>query len=190
MFFELGEDDIPYKRGQEDIACCQILGAVYRRYTIPDCIYRFYPGTNNPFITVPDDIKKDLEPDESYLVPQVTDFLRKNIPSGSDVVIPLTIGHHRDHVLVRTAAERLGTPLWHYVDYPYIIQDTYNLDDWLPASAEQHSMKLTAEGLKAWQDGFACHKSQLIFFWADQAEMRLAIEQYSSSGGGSTLWKF
>jgi LmbE family N-acetylglucosaminyl deacetylase len=190
MFFELGENDVPYARSLEDIASCRVLRASYRRYTVPDCIYRFYPGRDDPLITVPDDIKKDLEPDESYLIPIVTDYLRKNILPGSEVVIPLTIGHHRDHVLVRKAAERLGIPFWHYADYPYIIQDTYNLAEWVPETAEQFSVTISAEGLKAWQDGFACHKSQLIFFWSDEAEMRKGIQDYSGSGGGSTLWKF
>jgi len=42
----------------------------------------------------------------------------------------------------------------------------------------------------AWQDGFACHRSQIIFFWADENEIRTAIESYFKSGGGYTLWKF
>jgi LmbE family N-acetylglucosaminyl deacetylase len=190
LFFELGEDDIPFGRSREDAACCQVLGTSYRRYTVPDCIYRFYPGTDTPLVSVPDDIKKDPEPDESYLIPQVADFLRKNLVPGCELVAPLTIGSHRDHVLVRRGVERLGLPVWHYVDYPYIIQDTYNLADWIPAGADQFSLTPSQEGLKAWQDGFACHKSQLYFFWADEAEMRAALEQYASSGGGCTLWKF
>ena len=103
---------------------------------------------------------------------------------------PLAIGHHRDHVLTRTAAERLGSPLWHYVDYPYIIREQYNLVDWIPAHAEQISLPVTPEGLKAWQDGVACQRSQIVLFWPDDAEMRLALETYSKSGGGATLWKF
>jgi LmbE family N-acetylglucosaminyl deacetylase len=190
MFFELGEDDVPYKRSQEDAASCLILAATYRRYTVRDCIYRFHPATTEPLIKVPDDIKSELEPDESYLIPSVTDFLRKNLSPGCELVVPLTIGHHRDHVLVRKAAEQLGLPLWHYVDYPYIIQEQYDLAEWIPAGVQQFNLTITPGGLKAWQDGFACHKSQLIFFWADQEEMRAALEQYAKSGGGCTLWKF
>jgi LmbE family N-acetylglucosaminyl deacetylase len=190
LFFELGEADVPYKRSQEDAASCQVLAASYRRYTVPDCIYRFHPETGDPLIKVPDDIKNKLEPDESYLIPQVTDFLRKNITPDCELVIPLTIGHHRDHVLVRRSAEQLGLPLWHYVDYPYVIQDKYDLAEWIPAGVDQFNIIVTPDGLKAWQDGFNCHKSQIIFFWADVAEMRIALEQYASSGGGCTLWKF
>jgi LmbE family N-acetylglucosaminyl deacetylase len=190
IFFELGEDDIPFARSKEDAACCQVLKADYRRYTVPDCIYRFLTGSDEPMIKVPDDISGPLEPDETYLIPPVTDFLRKNLPDGCELVIPLTIGHHRDHVLTRKAAEGLGIPLWHYADYPYIIQGQYDLTEWITAQAEKFSLPGSLDGLKAWQDGIACHKSQLVFFWADEAEMRLGIKTYSKSGGGSTLWKF
>jgi hypothetical protein len=91
---------------------------------------------------------------------------------------------------VRRAAERLGIPLWHYVDYPYVIRGEYDLSEWIPNGAEQLSLQLSQAGLKAWQDGIACHLSQIVFFWADLAEMRPAIEMYSKSGGGVTLWKF
>jgi LmbE family N-acetylglucosaminyl deacetylase len=190
VFWELGDEDVPFSRSQEDVACCRMLGARYRHYTVPDCIYRFHPGSEEPIIKVPDDIEAPLEPDETYLIPPVTDFLRKNLSDGCDLVIPLTIGRHRDHVLTRLAAERLGIPLWHYVDYPYIIQEQYDLAEWIPAQAEQFSLAVSSQGLKAWQDGIACHRSQIVFFWADLTEMRLKIEAYFKSNGGDTLWKF
>jgi LmbE family N-acetylglucosaminyl deacetylase len=189
IFWELG-DDVPYARSQEDAAACQVLGASYRRYTVPDNIYRYLPGTNHPVVTVPDDNLGPLEPVESYLIPPVADFLRKNLVEGWKVVIPFTVGHHRDHVLTRKAAERLGIPLWHYVDYPYVIQNETHLAEWIPPNAENYSLQVSPGGLKAWQDGFACHHSQIIFFWPDEAEMRVGIEDYFRSGGGFTLWKF
>ena len=190
MFWELGEQDVPYSRSKEDTTCCQVLGAGFQRYTVPDCIYRHLPGTDQAMITVPDDINTPLEPDESYLIPLVADFLRKNISPGCELVSPLAIGHHRDHVLTRLAAERQGRPLWHYVDYPYVIREQYDMAEFLPAGAEQFSLPISQEGLQAWQAGFACHKSQVILLFPDETEMRQAIATYATSGGGSTLWKF
>ncbi len=190
MFWELGEQDVPFKRSQEDAACCQVLGVGYRRYTVPDNIYRYFPATGDPVVKVPDDNNGPLEPDEAYLIPPVADFLRKNLPPACELVSPLAIGHHRDHVLTRLAAERLGLPLWHYVDYPYVTRGEYDLQDWILAPAKEFSLPLSPEALQAWQDGFACHRSQIILLFPGEAEMRQAIEEYARSGGGHNLWKF
>jgi LmbE family N-acetylglucosaminyl deacetylase len=187
--WEMG-DDVPFLRSQEDAACCHVLGASALRYTVPDNVYRYLPGTDEAVVQVPDDNLGPLEPLESYLIPPVADFLRKNFPEDCEVVVPLALGNHRDHVLVRKAAERLGIPLWHYVDYPYVIRAEHDLKEWIPANAETYSIPITPAGLKAWQDGFACHRSQIIFLWPDEAEMRAGIEGYLESGHGHTLWRF
>jgi 2'-N-acetylparomamine deacetylase len=189
-FWNIGED-VPLKRSLEDAACCRVLGAsAYRRYTLPDNIYRYLPGSEEALIKENEDQFKPLEPIESQLIPPVTDFLRKNCPEGCELVAPLAIGSHRDHVLTRTAAERLGTPLWHYADYPYLIYGEHDLADWVPSKAEAFSLEISPAGLKAWQDGFACQRSQIPLLWVDEEDMRRSIEKYLLSGYGHTLWKF
>jgi LmbE family N-acetylglucosaminyl deacetylase len=184
------EEDVPYRRSLEDAASCQRVGAAYRRDTIPDNIYRYFPGTNEAVVKVPDDNAGPLEPREAYLIPCVADFLRKNLPEDCELVIPLAIGHHRDHVLTRQAAERLKIPLWHYIDYPYIIQAEYSLKDWIPTQAEKVTLPITPQGLKAWQEAIACHRSQMILYWVDEEEMKQQIEKYAGTGFGYTLWRF
>lgn len=189
-FWNIGED-VPLKRSLEDAACCQVLGAAsFRRYTVPDNIYRYLPGTNIPVIEENEDQFKPLEPDESYVIPLVTDFLIKNLPGLCELVVPLAIGSHRDHVLTRRASERTGLPLWHYADYPYLAYGEHNLADWLPVNPETFSMEISPSGLKAWQDGFACQRSQIPLLWVDEEDMRASIEKYLKSGYGYTLWKF
>jgi LmbE family N-acetylglucosaminyl deacetylase len=189
-FWGLG-DDVPRKRSLEDADCCQVLGAsAYRRYTVPDNIYRYFPETGEPVIKENEDQFKPLEPDESYLVPPVTDFIRKNLPGTCELVAPLAIGSHRDHILTRRAAERTGLPLWHYADYPYLVYGEHTLADWLPADAEPFSLEISASGLKAWQDGFACHRSQVPLVFLDEDDMRASIKKYLERGHGGTIWKF
>jgi len=188
-FWNIGED-VPLKRGLEDAACCAVLGAGFRRYTVPDNIYRYLPGSDEPVIKENEDQMKPLEPDESVLIPLAADFIRKNLPETCELVAPLGIGSHRDHVLTRRAAERTGHPLWHYADYPYLIYGEHTLGDWIPANAEKLSVEISPFGLKAWQDGFACHRSQIPLLWVDEDDMRASIERYLKAGYGFTLWKF
>jgi hypothetical protein len=189
-FWDIGED-VPHKRSLEDAACCQVLGAAaFRRYTVPDNIYRYFPGTDRALIIENEDQFKPLEPDESYLIPLVADFILKNLPGTCELVAPLAIGSHRDHVLTRRAAERTGLPLWHYADYPYLVYGEHTLSDWLPAGAKEFRLEISPAGLKAWQDGFACQRSQIPLLYVDEDDMRNSIEKYFKSGYGFTLWKF
>lgn len=188
-FWNIGED-VPRKRSIEDAACCAVLGATYRRYTVPDNIYRYHPGTNKPVIIENEDQMKPLEPDESYLIPFVVDFILKNLPVTCELVAPLSIGSHRDHVLTRRAAERTGLPLWHYADYPYLVYGEHKLSEWIPKNAEAYSLDVSPAGLKAWQDGFACQRSQIPLVYVDEDDMRSSIERYLKSGYGYTLWRF
>jgi LmbE family N-acetylglucosaminyl deacetylase len=189
-FWEL-EDDVPYKRSLEDAACNRVLGvSAFRRNTVPDNIYRYFPGTEEAVVKIPEDNQGPFEPDESYLVPQAADFLRKNIPPGWEVVIPLAVGHHRDHVLTRKAADKLGIPLWHFIDFPYVVTNEFNQDNFNPKDAETFKLEVSQAGLEAWMDGFACQKSQIVFLFTDEEEMRKAITKYHAAGHGATLWKF
>ena len=179
-FWNIGED-VPRKRSLEDAACCNVLGAAYRRYTVPDNIYRYLPGTDEPLIKENEDQFKPLEPAESYLIPLVADFICKNLPADSELVAPLAIGSHRDHVLTRRAAERTGLPLWHYADYPYLVYGEHSLSDWLPANPKIFSLNISPTGLKAWQEGFACQRSQIPLLYVDEEDMRASIKKYLRS---------
>jgi hypothetical protein len=183
-------DEVPRKRALEDEACCAVLGASYRRYTIPDCIYRVLPGSDQPVVITQEDLFAPLAPGESHLIPPVADFLRKNMPPNAELVVPLSVGNHRDHCLTRLAAERLGIPLWHYADFPYMIQKEYHLVDWIPSGCKTYKKRISPTGLKTWQDGFAKQHSQIILFWRDEVEMQKAIKDYFLQGYGFTIYQF
>ena len=185
-------DDVPYRRSLEDAACCRVLGAAgYRRYTVPDNIYRYFPGSDENVVKEPEDNQGPLEPLEAYLIPPVADFLRKNIAPGWEVVSPLAIGHHRDHVITRKAVDQLGIPVWHYIDFPYVIAGEYQVEDFVPDSAEKYAVEVANSGLRAWQDGFACHHSQIPLIFSDEEEARAAIGRYHKAGNGlTTIYKF
>jgi hypothetical protein len=164
------------------------LGAcAYRRCTVPDNIYRYLPGTGEPLIRENEDQMKPLEPEESYLIPPVADFIQKNLPEEFELVAPLAIGNHRDHVLTRRAAEHLGFPVWHYADYPYLVYGGHDLANFVPATAEKFTLDISLAGVQAWQDGFACQRSQIPLIYVDEEDMRRSIEKYCRSGFGFTL---
>jgi LmbE family N-acetylglucosaminyl deacetylase len=189
-FWGIG-DDVPRKRALEDAACCRMLGAaVWRRFTLPDGIYRYLPGTDSPVVKSDDDLMNDPEPEESYLIPQIADFIRKNLPENCEVAAPLAIGGHRDHILTRRGAEQLGLPLWYYADYPYLVHGDHKLEEFVPANARKFFRAISAKGAQIWQDAFACHASQIPLLFTDEEDMRASMTRYHLAGFGATLWQF
>ncbi len=189
-FWGIG-DDVPRKRAAEDAVCCRMLGTeVWRRFTLPDAIYRYLPGTDTPVVFSDDELMHDPEPGESYIIPQIADFIRKNLPGNCELAAPLGIGSHRDHLLTRRSAEKLGVPLWYYADYPYLVHGEHKLEDFVPANSRKFSRDISAQGAQIWQDAFACHASQIELLFNDEEEMRASLTRYYESGFGGKLFQF
>ena len=198
-------------RRQEDMRADLILGAAYRYFNWPDCIYRFRHDNGQPVICGEYDLFH-ASPEEN-LVSDLTVLLKKTVPKGARLVCPMALGDHIDHHFTRLSAERSGMPLIYYPDYPYILN--------LPAILEkmEHSysdpaviiginspsilppghadlakawarlpMALSTEALKAWQSAIAAYHSQISTFWTGLPEMELAINNYWA-GGGWRLWQ-
>lgn len=188
-FWGIG-DDVPRVRATEDVVSCRMLGAAWRRFTLPDAIYRNLPGTDQPVVFSDDELMHDPEPEESYMIPLIADFIRKNLPEGYELAAPLGIGSHRDHLLTRRGADRLGMPLWYYADYPYLVHGRHKLEDFVPAGAKEFQQPVTEQGAEIWKDAFACHASQIELLFVDDEDMRASINRYHQAGFGRTLWQF
>ena len=185
--WQLG-DEVPRLRAAEDVASCKALGATWHHFDLPDCIYRTYPDSGEAVVQKEEALFSSPIPSESYLVSTIHELLKTHLPVEAEIAIPLSIGSHRDHVLTRMAAERCGISLWHYADYPYVIQENVHPSNWIPENAEPMNETISPSGIQAWQDSIICHHSQLALFWKTENEMHQAIESYSRKH--TWLWKF
>ncbi|MEZ4677430.1 MAG: PIG-L family deacetylase [Caldilineaceae bacterium] len=115
--------DAVASRRAEDIAACRILGADWLHWDLPDCIYRYHPVTGAPFYRSDADIFGAVHPAEEPIVATLRAQMLA-LPRHGELIIPLTIGHHVDHTLTRTAAEAAFNlaDLRYYEDYPYAQQ--------------------------------------------------------------------
>ncbi|GIV65830.1 MAG: GlcNAc-PI de-N-acetylase [Bellilinea sp.] len=175
-------------RRKEDLAACQVIGAIPFHLHIPDCIYRRNPKTDQPLITTNEELFQPLPAVEYPLAHRLAKQLANHIPSTSRIVCPLTLGRHVDHHLTRSAAERLGRTLWYYADYPYLLQEAGKLHEYISPEWQHYETSISLSGCRAWQDAIACYQSQISTFWSGIDEMRNAISHYWQKGGGSTLW--
>jgi LmbE family N-acetylglucosaminyl deacetylase len=182
--------DASAARRAEDLDACRILGAETLHMTVPDCIYRVDPATGAPLYLSDDDIFGDVAPAEDYLIEQIAAFLAALPPAGR-IFVPLTIGHHVDHLLVRAAAERIfGDNLRYYEDYPYA-QETAKRERALSAEAQPLTpsvIPVSQEARRAKIEAILAYRSQLSTFWTDNADLERQVFGYMDEVGGERLW--
>ncbi len=176
-------------RREEDAAACHSLGAHFRHFPIPDCIYRLRPETGHPLVASDADLFDPLNLPEASLVAELASLLRDGLPPQAVLVSPLTLGGHIDHRLVRQAAGQLrpdGAGLLFYADFPYVQQDPSALQQYA-GGLEPVAGDISPAGLAAWQGAVAAYTSQISSFWSSLEEMRARLEAYWLQGGGR-LW--
>ncbi|MBN1667304.1 MAG: PIG-L family deacetylase [Anaerolineales bacterium] len=176
--WQVGREALAVRRA-EDIHSCQALGADFRHFEVPDCIYRRSPLTGEHLYASEEALWVAVHPAEAALVDQISAWLGAAQRPDLQWVCPFSLGQHVDHRLTRLAAERAQLPLWFYADYPYILQAGAA---WPPSGLAATSWAVGAAGLLAWQQAVAAHSSQISTFWADLDEMRAAIADYAAAG--------
>ena len=175
-------------RRAEDVNACQRLGAAYRHFDIPDCVYRRLPS-GEPVVIEDQGMFAPIHPGEAHLVDQVYQLLKADLPARARLVCPMTIGGHMDHLIVRAAAEQLGRQLLYYADFPYVALHPQELATAAAAFVRKYTLPVSAAGLQAWQDGAAAYHSQISTFWSGRKELDAAMEAYCRGEVGRFLWQ-
>ncbi len=181
--------DATVQRRQEDIHSCQRLGASYRYFTIPDCIYRHHPQTGEFMYASEAALNGPRQPGDDLTIIAFQGNLKLILPPDALIVCPLGLGNHVDHQLTRLAAEGLDGSLWYYADYPYILHSKEKLENMAQEGWLSQIFPISQDGLVAWQDSIAAHTSQISTFWMDEYEMRLAVSDYLGENLGIRLWR-
>ena len=177
------------RRRSEDRSALKLLGARVEHWDVPDAIYRRGPHPGAWLYEGDEGIFGDLSPAEDSLVRDLAERLSRQpgITADTRLLLPLTVGHHVDHQLVRRAAER-----WcdrrgncaYYEDYPYAA-DAAAVRAAVPADGvwRDEVIPLAADDLVAKIDAIAAYASQITTFWADRAAMVAAVTAYALSCG-------
>jgi LmbE family N-acetylglucosaminyl deacetylase len=173
-------------RRTEDLIATGRLGALARQLDIPDAIYRKGPE-GDPLYPDEASIFGGLHPAEQDMVQRLAQLLLQTCASGWQVLCPLAIGGHVDHLLSRQAAEQTGVDLWYYRDLPYDARSGS-----LPAAlgmppGSERILPLAPEEIEAWAQAAAEYHSQLSSFWVDAADLYRDLLAYHDSQGGIRL---
>jgi LmbE family N-acetylglucosaminyl deacetylase len=188
MRWQTGREGPALRRSEDEKACAR-LGSKAIHLPFPDCIYRSLPDGSGPRISTNGDLFSfDLQKDLP-LVREVTHYLAGNLPMDCDLIVPLGVGSHIDHQIVRMAAEALNRRLLYHADFPYAGDHPDQVKEKTIESMEPIRYPTGQIGLNAWQEAVAAYVSQISTFWPSVEEMKTALEEYSKSAQGSILWK-
>ncbi|MBE2220260.1 MAG: PIG-L family deacetylase [Anaerolineae bacterium] len=178
-------------RREEDAAACQILGADFVHWSIPDCVYRMHPKTGLPLYPTWEDVVTAVHPAEFQLI-QTLATRMAHLPPTDRIVAPLGVGNHADHLVTRQAAELcFGAKLCYFEDYPYV-QEEGAITAVIPANTSTwqcHTIPLNATDISAKIKAIIAYKSQLSTFFTDYQDLTRQIETYAQQTGGECLWQ-
>ena len=179
----------PAQRKAEDVQSCQQLGAGYRYFSIPDCIYRRHPHTNTHMYASEMSLNEPLHSGDIPLVQDLTQELLQSLQENVILVCPLALGNHVDHQLTRRATEESGIVHWYYADFPYVLQCRAQLDQLERSGWMSQVFPISSTGLAVWQESISAHASQISTFWADDLAMRQSVSDYLDWYHGIRLWR-
>ncbi|HWQ04430.1 MAG TPA: PIG-L family deacetylase [Longilinea sp.] len=174
-------------RRAEDIKACEILNAQPVHFDLPDCIYRRLPD-GRPLIDGEADLWQPIPSGEQLLVEQIASQIAARMPPRCRLVIPLSMGDHIDHRLVRAAGLCVKPILYFYADYPYSARSGANLNRYTDPNWQEKNFSVSKSAFTAWQTAIACYESQITSLWVGLEEMHESLAGYYSSGGGKALW--
>lgn len=99
----------------EDIQAMNSLGCHYRHLDFTDAVYRTETSGQSS-LTRPGGRLSDAD---RLLLQSIEEAFRA-LPSAKEIVIPMAIGWHIDHLLTKTAGERIfGSGVQYFEDFPY-----------------------------------------------------------------------
>jgi LmbE family N-acetylglucosaminyl deacetylase len=178
-------------RREEDLAACRILGVGAHHHALPEAPYRSDPETGALLYPRLGQLFPRRPPVEPATAAAL-DAALAALPAAREVWLPLGVGRHVDHQLLRAAAERrLPAPRRYYEEYPYAAWS--RLGVWRltrPRSAWRHEIvPLAPEEFAARLAAIGCYASQLraLFGGADQLERKL--RRHVRRRGGERLWQ-
>ena len=176
-------------RRAEDTLACERLEVTPRQFAYPDCIYRNSPGTDQPLIKKNEDLFQPLPACEQAFVDEITAALQQIFPLEATLVIPLAMGNHIDHQIVRLVGERLTRSRFYYADFPYSGNHPEEVQGRVPQNSSTYHFPINNQSLALWQYAVEAYTSQISTFWPSLSDMYKSLEEYAKSPFGNCLWQ-
>jgi LmbE family N-acetylglucosaminyl deacetylase len=185
--------DAVEERQKENREALALLGADVVDWPYRDCIYRKTPDGDYAYASE-EALWGRIHPAEADLTRELTERMSALpvIPQAA-LYVPLALGGHVDHRIVRRAAEGCmsgrHTRIWsYYEDFPYAEElEGAKPGDRYPSLAgdrwQAELVPLADEALEAKIAAIAHYRSQMSTFWSDRAEMATSVRAFARRTG-------
>jgi LmbE family N-acetylglucosaminyl deacetylase len=171
-------------RRAEDRRATTMLGVKPVHFDFPDAIYR--QGTNGHWLYA-DPVQASVRPEDAPLASGIAADIGSRLAADDEIICQLAIGHHVDHMLVRSAAEKLGRALSYTVDVPYVL---YHPEELQPATSglRRSVQQISEDGMRMWLDAVQIYASQISTLYESWDLLREAMRAYWTPAKGIALW--
>lgn len=177
-------------RRREDVKAAEMLGAEVLHLDLQDAIYRIDPDTGKARYACLQHLFGPLHPADGDFSLELAVRLRERLSNCREIVVPLGVGDHVDHRLVREAAERATMPLLYYEDFPYA-DKSRALDRILHPNSdwEPEIVSLPQEALTAKQAAALAYSSQIDLIFGSPRRLQRALRRRHRHLGGERYWR-
>lgn len=173
------------ERRAEDRRACERLGAGFAHHGFREAPVR------RPEISRLSEIFAEPSAEDAATLVALEETLRE-LPPAKEVLAPLGIGSHVDHLLLRRAAERAFGRLVYYEEIPYVFLKAFararSLGWTYRRRWSPEVVPLAPDDLDAKIEAVAAYPTQVRSIFGDRQRMEKAIRRHARRVGGELLW--
>jgi LmbE family N-acetylglucosaminyl deacetylase len=168
----------------EDENAMKLFGIKYYYIDEMECIYRFDNNSNYIYFNV-EDITSNKYKIENNTIERIKNRLyeRLNTLDIGNIFVPLGIGRHVDHIIVRKCVEEIfknNSSIYYYEDIPYVHLN--NDLKWKPELINGLDSKIFEIAEDDWilkLNGIKCYESQISISWGNIENAKNTLSEFS-----------
>ena len=161
-----------------------------------DAIYRKNDLGENIVNGEPDFIKSFSPNQSQNIIAELISFLKPKLAKSQNasLYLPLAMGNHPDHKVLRIAIDSIITQLPHiqlhyFADFPYTIRVDDNGESYAPSNTKKIQIKISPQNQQKWIKAITQYHSQFPDYWQDIKQLKTQLKILLNQQNQLNLWK-
>jgi LmbE family N-acetylglucosaminyl deacetylase len=187
--WQLPAGQVVAARRREDDEAGRRLGAETEHWTLREALYRTDAGGHALYASHAALYGEPAAADAAT-AEEVTKRIC-NLPATALLLVPLAVGGHVDHRLVRAAAERSGRTMAYYEDFPYSEWKWFGVRRALDSDSSWSSeaLPLSPDLLELRKQAILAYSSQVRTLFRSAGRLGKQLRRAARRAGGERIWR-